>query len=89
MDFNVPNFNGMDYESLLAFWATHQRGRGYKEFFPHGGKGSKRVTNDLANYAANKATAMKLRESGEIQRALVYESIAENIYKSFPSVVKW
>ena len=43
----------------------------------------------MANYAANKAVAMKLRSSGSVQRALVYEEICDQLYKELPEGLRW
>jgi hypothetical protein len=43
----------------------------------------------LANYAANIATAKRLRLKGEITTATVYEKIAERIYQRLPTWARW
>ncbi len=85
----VPNLDGMDQEDLWDFWKTYQRGKNYRELFPDGGEGTKNATQDLANYAANKATAMGLRAEGEIEKAVAYEDIADRIYDDLPEWAQW
>lgn len=88
-DAGPPNLDAMFPDDLRNFWFHHQRGRNYLELFPHGGKGTRGATADLANYAANKATAMECRQRGEIDRARMYEDIADRIYNGLPSWAKW
>jgi hypothetical protein len=83
------NLDDADIETLMAFWAKHQRGRGYRELFPEGGALTVKATADLANYAANKATAMREREAGRIPSALIYERIAGRIYAALPHFALW
>lgn len=79
----------MTADELMAFWAKHQRGRRYRDLFPAGGEGTKRATADLANYASNKAVAMKCRIRGDIATALEYEQIADRIYAQLPAFARW
>lgn len=85
----MDNLDAMEPDALMAFWAKHQRGRAYRDLFPQGGRGTKRAAADLANYAANKATAMRERSQGRIQTALQYESICERIYADLPQGARW
>lgn len=85
----MENFDSMPADELMQFWLKHQGGRAYRELFPDGGKGTKRATSDLANYASNKATAMGCRERGDIRTAQMYESICDRIYDSLPSFARW
>ncbi len=73
---------------LMAFWFRYQGGQGYRELFPAGGKGTKRATADLANYASNKATAMSCRLRGDINTAVMYEDICDRIYARLPDWAK-
>ena len=82
---NGPNLDGMDSEDLMSFWSKHQRGQGYRAFFPNGGKGTINATGDLAAYACNKATAMSCRAAGNIKSALCYEDICDKIYAAMPA----
>lgn len=82
------NLDAMEPDELMAFWKRHQRGRGSRELVGVG-RGTKTVTNALANYAANIATAKKLRLAGDVAGALKYERIAEKIYRELPPNVRW
>lgn len=89
---NVPNLDAMTKEDLWEFWKKHREGRSRKESELLIGDKRKNYTvfaANLANYACNKATAMKCRENGEIQAALVYEKICEVIYSTLPSDLRW
>jgi len=85
----VPNLDCQEPEDLMAFWSRHQAGRRYRLIFPDGGRGRKRATADLANYASNKATAVACRLRGEINTAGVYEAICERIYNGLPQWARW
>jgi hypothetical protein len=88
---SAPNLDcfSTDPAVYLAFWFKYQRGRAYRELFPEGGKGTRRATADLANYASNKGTAMQCRLRGEIAAALQYEAICDRIYADLPSFAQW
>lgn len=47
------------------------------------------VTQDLGSYASNKATAMRCRIEGNIQSAIVYETICNRIYENLPDWARW
>ena len=86
----IPNFDCIDDETeLMNFWRKHQSGRAYRELFRIGGRGTKRATADLANYASNRATAIQCRRRGDINGALLYESICDRIYSSLPKIAIW
>lgn len=68
----------MSVDDLMSFWASHRGGRG-RQALGLRGPGSVTMTADLANYAANKATAMRCRLSGDVAVATMYESIADGI----------
>lgn len=85
---NIPNFDTMNHDDLMSFWMRHQHGRGRK-LLGLTGKGSVNTTGSLAHYAANKAAAITCRLRRDIQAALVYETICDNIYSSLPTEVKW
>lgn len=75
-------FTELEHQSsdeLMQFWKMHQKGRGAKQLFPTGGKNTRRMTSDLANYAANLATSKRTRLNGDIPTAMMYEKIAESI----------
>ena len=85
----MVNIDCMDDVEMLAFWFKYQGGRNYRELFPQGGNGSKTATADLANYAANKATAWGCRERGDIVIAQYYEDICSRIYRRLPPIAQW
>ena len=86
---NVPNLDALEPAELMEFWYRHQCGRGYRKIFPTGGRGAQRATGDLAAYAANKATAMRCRLSGDIPTAQIYENIADSIFEELPAFARW
>ena len=89
-DDGAPNLDGMDADELWVFYRHHDRGQNSKELFPEGGPGTRNATKDLASYAANKATAMPLRAKGDIERAKMYEDIADRIYdEDLPEWAQW
>ena len=55
------------------------------------GKGASKAAQSLHNYAWNKKTAIMLRKMGEIDRAIVYEKICDDIYKEDiePNIECW
>jgi hypothetical protein len=83
------NLDAMDSTDLMPFWSKYQSGRNYKDIFPFGGKGTKRATADLANYASNKYAAMFARKRGDITTAQMYEKICESIYGDLPDFARW
>jgi hypothetical protein len=85
----APNLDCQSSDDLMAFWLRHQRGRKVRELFPAGGKGTRRATADLANYASNKATAQDCRLRGDIKAALIYEGICDRIYDRLPEFARW
>lgn len=88
-DDNVPNLDCESLDDLMAFWMKHQSGRDSLDLFPKGGHGTMIATRDLANYASNKATAMRCRLRGEIKTARYYEGICDKIYASLPEFARW
>jgi hypothetical protein len=85
----VPNLDAVPADELMRFWNNYQSGRNATSMFPAKPKGYKSATGDLANYASNKATAMQCRIRGEIDTALMYESICDRIYAKLPEYAKW
>jgi hypothetical protein len=86
---NIPNLDAETPDALLAFWQRHQRGRFARELFPDSGKGTRKATADVANYAANRATAMQCRLRGDVATALSYERICDAIYQRLPTFARW
>lgn len=76
-----------------AFWNEHKRATMESRIALFGehakDKGAAKATKAYANYAANKATAMECRLRGDIQGALMYERICDNIYNALPDFAKW
>lgn len=60
-----------------------------RELFPGRERGYVAATRSLGHYAANKGTAMRCRLRGDIQAALVYEHICEDIYSRLPEFARW
>jgi hypothetical protein len=86
---NVPNLDeSMTADELMQFWKRHQRGANYRALFPSGGNGTRLATADLANYASNKAAAIRCRERGNITGAQMYEGICDKIYSELPDFAK-
>jgi hypothetical protein len=86
------NLDSESSEWLWDFWKYAHSVRPIRlarQLFPNTPKGYVRVTKDLGNYAANKATAINCRLEGKIESALMYEAIADTIYSSLPEYAKW
>jgi hypothetical protein len=78
-------------DDLMAFWQRHN-GRSInaaRELFPDRPHRYVRTARDLANYASNKATAMRCRARGDIATAQMYEGICERIYDALPAYARW
>jgi len=45
--------------------------------------------SNLKNYAINKVVAMDLRESGNVERSLTYETICQKIYYKLDKNLQW
>lgn len=81
----------VDPDELISWWSRYsvnQRTRG-AELFPERPAGYVRATRDLANYASNKATAMRCRLNGDVGAAMMYESICERIFNGLPAFARW
>lgn len=52
-------------------------------------KTDKKSLSNLKNYAINKAVAMDLKESGNIERSSTYKTICNNIYNRIDENLKW
>lgn len=87
----VPNLDAMTPDDLMAFWKRYARPtrRDAEALVGDRRPGFTTISGSLAGYASNKATAMRCRERGEVQAALVYEKICETIYGELPSDVRW
>lgn len=90
MTYEIPNLDAMNADELWAFWEkTYNRPSAARALFPDRPKRYTVVTDDLANYACNKSVAMKLRASGKISDAQIYENICESIYDKLPQHARW
>lgn len=92
METGSPNLDGMTSEELMSFWKETNSVRPIKkarELFPDRQENYVRITKQLGNYAANKATAMRCRSEGRIQAALTYEGICDRIYGELPEFARW
>ena len=88
------NLDGENRDDLMEFWkwggaSGSTLHRAARAIFPDRPQGYVSATGDLRGYAANKATAIACRESGDIEAALVYESICERIYNELPEWARW
>lgn len=83
--------DGMTSDELFAWGHTigHASKAMRVKLFGHSGIGTKLAAKALANYAANKGTAMACRTRGDIQTALQYEKICDSIYATLPDFAKW
>lgn len=83
--------DGMTADELFAFWNANQHAAKARRIalFGHSGTGTKLAAKGLANYAANKGTAMQCRAHGDIQTALQYEKICDSIYATLPDFARW
>ena len=50
---------------------------------------ARKAARSFGHYAANKATAMRCRIAGDVQAALIYEAICDQIYSGLPEFAKW
>ncbi len=90
MSNNVPNLDAQTPEFLMNFWMKYQRPtRKNAAALVGKRKGYTTLCGDLAGYASNRATAMQCRLRGDIQAALIYESICDRIYSELPSDLRW
>jgi hypothetical protein len=89
MDVNLDGFTSPN--ELLDFFSKYHRPtrEDAEQLFGAKPTGYVRTAKDLANYAMNKAAAMRCRERGDVQTALSYESICERIYKALPDYARW
>lgn len=86
------NLDGMNVDELWKFAMQTNSVRPIsfaRSLFTNCPKGYVRATKNLGHYAANKATAMMQRERGNIETALMYESIADRIYDELPEYAQW
>lgn len=65
------------------------RGRALAKKLGLKGKNSVKTANNLYHYVLNKLVAMTLRKNGDINGALMYESICDSIYRDLPQDIRW
>jgi hypothetical protein len=85
------NFDTMGADELMAFWAKYNRPsrKAAAELLGHNRRGYMKTAETLANYACNKATAIRCREKGDIQAAQIYESCCDLAYDRLPAEARW
>jgi hypothetical protein len=87
----APNLDGMWPDDLIEL-ADRIEAEGAAQvaarWFPGEPLGSQAVC-ELQGYARIKASAMMLRQTGEIARAIIKESECERIYARLPEYAKW
>lgn len=83
------NLDTMNHDELWEFFRKHNCGRGSRSLFKNGGRGTVAATLDLANYACNRAVAMRCRTNGDVASAKMYERICDRIYDGLPKWAKW
>ncbi len=86
---SVPNLDCMYEDELRAFAVTQPSRKKAREMFPTRPPGYTVAARNVGSYAANKATAMGLRASGEIAQALLYEEVCDRIYQKLPWFARW
>ena len=87
----MENLDAMTRTELWKLWTrTHCRPRiAARELFPMRQRGYVRTAESIGHYACNKSVAMDCRLRGDIQAALIYEHICENIYDRLPDYARW
>ena len=85
------NLDAENEKDLMSFWhMVHLHPVCVaRRIFPQAPKGYTSVTKDLGAYAYNKATAIRCRVRGAIERALMYEGICERIWNDLPAFARW
>jgi hypothetical protein len=88
---NVPNFDAMSKDELMAFWKRYHRPtrKDAEALIGDRRKGFTTLCGALAAYACDKAVAMMCRARGDIAAALVYEEHLDIRYAELPEDIKW
>jgi hypothetical protein len=88
---SAPNLDCMNHDDLMNVWQrfTYHPIREGRKLFSERPKGYSSAARNLGHYAVNKSTAMSCRERGDIQAALIYEKICDNIYQDLPAFARW
>lgn len=87
----IPNFDAMPETELWAFWQRYNRAsrKDAQALIGDRRKGFTTLAATLANYACNKAVAMKCRRDGDITAALLYETACDLAYNRLPEDLRW
>ena len=91
----MENLDSMTIEEVHAWAVKYTRNTCVKPItlaralFPNRPKGYVAAMHDTGNYAWNKYVAMRCRLQGDINAALMYESIADRIYSKLPDFARW
>ena len=85
------NLDAMNEADLWDMWARthHHPVIEARRIFPSRPTGYVAATKSLGNYASNKSVAVSARIAGNIQTAMIYETICERIYESLPGFARW
>lgn len=87
----IPNFDAMTKDELMEFWSRYHRPtrKDAEALIGDRRKGYTNIAATLANYACNRAVAMKCRLDGDITRAQCYEYAMDLSYDALPDDLKW
>jgi hypothetical protein len=87
---DLPNFDGMTTTELWEFWVQWHIATQAKATTLVGVReNAAKLAHTLANYACNKACAMRCRLDGDIVQAINYETICDRIYQTLPEDLRW
>jgi hypothetical protein len=89
---SVPNLDNLDQNALVAFHAKYHRPtpQDIKSLLGEDpGPNPFTTTKQLAAYAFNRATALRLRDEGAEDKALSFEDQASKIYDRLPVDIRW
>ena len=88
---SAPNLDAMEDDDCLTFWHKVYCNpvRTARELFEDSPPKYVRATRNLGAYAANIGTAKACRKRGDVQAALIYERIADDIYQDLPAYARW
>jgi hypothetical protein len=91
MENTIPNLDGMVREDLMDFWKKYHRAsrKDAEALIGDRRPGFTNIAATLANYACNKAVAMRCREEGDIPAATVYEQCCDLCYQRLPADLRW
>ena len=88
---SAPNLDCMDHDELRDLWFDIHCHPviNARSFFPDRRRFYVTMTQEIGSYAINMCTAMSCRERGDIEAAMLYEDIADRIYKGLPDWARW